>query len=377
MNVAYLGPLRDYSGYGEANRHFVGALDAAGVHVVPQLVAYTAERSEFGDLGKRIDELIEARAQDKYDIKILHTTPDEYKRLIEPGKYHIGHFFWETDRVPDDFAQAFELVDEIWTGSEANRHALISTGVNKPVHKFPQPIETARDWGGKYVIPGFPDDGYLFYSIFEWTDRKNPDALLEAYYREFEGREDVGLLIKTYFRNFTLSNKRMIRNRIAMVKAKLGLKKYPPVYLYLDLMDRRQVNRIHTTGDCYVSAHRGEGWGVPQVEAALAGKPIISTGYGGCHEFFEHGDNALILPYEMVPLKGMEHSQRWYSSDQKWAEVDSGALRGAMRYAYAERQSAALMGTRARERVEARFGFERVGNELKERLMEIQEGLDG
>lgn len=46
MNVAYLGPLKDYSGYGEANRHFVCALDEG--HVDPQLVSYSHESSDFG-----------------------------------------------------------------------------------------------------------------------------------------------------------------------------------------------------------------------------------------------------------------------------------------------------------------------------------------
>lgn len=374
MNVAYLGPLRDYSGYGEANRHFVAALDAAGLHVIPQLVTYTSEASDFGDLGRRIDLLQAERANDTYAIKILHTTPDEYKRLVEPGKYHIGHFFWETDRVPPDFAEAFKLVDEIWTGSEANRQAVLATGFEKPIQVFPQPTETERDWPAKYENPDFAGR-YLFYSIFEWTDRKNPLALVETYLREFQADEKVALLLKTYFRNFNLANKRMIREQIRALKERLGLKNYPPIYLYLDLMDRRQIMRIHSTGDCYVSAHRGEGWGVPQVEAMLAGNPVISTGYGGVHEYLEHTKSALMPAFDMQPVHGMAHSDRWYTRDQKWAEVHKGSLRWCLNRVYTDRAAADKIGVAGRALATKQFSFQRVGKMMAERLAAIEEKL--
>ena len=371
MNVCYLGPLKDYSGYGEANRHAVAALDAAGVYVIPQLVSYSPESSDFGSLGAKVEPLFNHAG--RYKVKILHTTPNVFKKYIEPGKYHIAHFFWETDRVPAEFAAGLNLCNEIWTGSEANKAALLSTGVDKPVHIFPQAIETGREWPEPYQIPEF--DGHLFYSIFEWTDRKNPEGLLQAYWEEFQAGENVGLLIKTYFRGFGTGARRMIKHQIEVMKRRSGLEHFPPVFLYLDLMDRRQVMRIHQTGACYVSAHRGEGWGVPQVEAALAGKPMISTGYGGCHEYFKHGENAMIVPYEMVPLQGMDHSAQWYTPEQKWAEPNIAALRGAMRYSYAHPDLAADKGRAAQAFVSERFNLERVGHEMLLRLKEIEKNL--
>jgi len=373
MNVAYQGPLKDYSGYGEANRHAVAALDAAGVHVCAKLVRYTSEPSDFGVMGQLVDKLI--KNDDYYKIKIMHTTPDEFLRLKEPGKYHIAHFFWETDKIPKIFAEGFAHVDEIWTGSQANADAIKAGGVDKPVYIFPQATQTDREWPAPYELPGFPDDGYLFYSIFEWTDRKNPIALIESYLREFQKDEQVGLLIKTYFRNFTLQNKRLIRDKIAKLKAQMSLKKFPPIFLYLDLMDRDQLMRVHSTGDCYVSAHRGEGWGVPQVEAMLAGNPVISTGYSGVHEFLTDGKDAKLLPYEMVPLKGMDHSQHFYTPDQKWADVDPLKLRKAMRWAYENQKDAKSLGEEGRKSATNQFNLARVGKLMADRLKEIEASL--
>lgn len=371
MNVCYQGPLLDYSGYGEANRHFIAALEAAGVSVSGELLAYSKERADYGTLGPLISRVLQNR--DYYKIKIMHTTPDEFKRLKEPGKYHIAHFFWETDKIPEVFAEGLQLVDEIWTGSEANKAAIIKGGVDKPIHIIPQPIETERTWPGPYELPGF--DGYTFYSIFEWTDRKNPEALIRAFYEEFNRGENVCLLLKTYFKNFNLGNKRMIRNIIDNIKRSMPGGDYPPVFLYLDLMDRQQIMRFHVTGDCYVSAHRGEGWGVPQVEAMLAGKPVISTGYGGVHEYLQPGKTAMLLDYDMVPLKGMAHSTHFYGTDQMWADVKIEALRENMRFAFNNPEVMAEIGQAGQATVLEQFSLERVGKLMATRLGEIEASL--
>ncbi len=371
MNVCYQGPMLDYSGYGEANRHFVAALEAAGVTVNAELLSYAKDRADYGTLGPVIKQALERR--DYYKIKIMHTTPDEFKRLKEPGKYHIAHFFWETDKIPEVFADGLKLVDEIWTGSQANKDAILKGGVtDKPIHIIPQPIETERDWPEGYLLP---KPAYTFYSIFEWTDRKNPTGLIKAFYEQFEGRDDVCLLIKTYFRNFNLSNKRNIRRSIELLKESMPEGKYPPVYLHLNLMDRQQIMRFHATGDCYVSAHRGEGWGVPQVEAALAGNPIISTGYGGCHEYFEDGVNARLIPFKMTPLKGMNHSMQFYGQDQLWADPDISALKNAMQSAYDNQANAKIMGINGQAMVKDKFNLERVGELMRQRLVEIEAAL--
>lgn len=362
MTIKYCAPMLDYSGYGQTSRQHVAAFRAAGVKVVGELLSYSSENADYGSLGPVIHEVLKTKGD--YDIKVLHTTPDEFKRYIEPGKYHIGFCYWETDKIPAAFVEGLELVNEIWTASQANYDAIRKAGVEKPIKVFPQPLETDIDWPRPYEINDF--DGYLFYSIFEWTDRKNPEALIRAYLSEFRD-ENVGLLIKTYFRNFSYSNKKMIRSKVAMIREELGVTPQQlPIFLYLDLMDRTQILRLHQTGDCFVSTHRGEGWGLPQVEASLAGKPIISTGYGGCHEYFKAGE-ANLLPYKMIKLRGMEHSQRFYATDQQWADVAQSDVQKALRDAYKSRNKPKT----AQATVKKLFNLETVGRAMANRLREI------
>ncbi len=373
MNVKYAAPFLDYSGYGQTSRHHIAALDAAGVKVGGELLSYQSEKADYGKLGPLMHDVAGKKVD--YKIKILHTTPDEFERLHERGKYHVGFMYWETDKIPQTFAEGLNTVDEVWTGCQANFDAIRKAGVSKPIKIIPQPMFTDVDWPEPYEIVDF--EGFLFYSVFEWTDRKNPTALIKAFLNEFKGSKgSVGLVIKTYFKNFAYTNKKMIRNKVELIRQELGVDKEDvPIFLYLDLMDRKQILRLHKTGDCFVSTHRGEGWGLPQVEAMLAGNPIISTKYSGVHEYLKDGETAYLIDYEMTRLRGMLHSQRFYAEDQQWADVKLEDVQKALRKAYDNQKEAKNIGRRGQQFVEERFNIKRVGNEMADRLKEIEASL--
>jgi glycosyltransferase involved in cell wall biosynthesis len=365
MNVQYVGPSMDYSGYGEACRHDIGALMSAGVDVTCKIPRYTNESTDYGHLGE-----IVAGLEDRelgYKIKIIHTTPDQFQKYHEPGKYNIGRVIWETDRLPPVFAENCELMDEIWTASEFNKQAIIRSGVSKPVFVIPEAIDADIDSKSIKPFKTRADNKYSFYSIFEWTERKNPDALLRAYWSEFRQEDNVCLVIKTYIDNFSVAKRQEITQAIGAIRAALGLDYYAPVYLYRDLLQRNQMYRFHKSFNCFVSTHRGEGWGIPQTEAMLMGKPIISTNVGGVHEYVHNNIDAYLLDYEPVPVLNTRNNQ-WYLHDQNWANVKVEDVRRAMRNAYDNQNKAHEVGKRAKENVEQNLSLNAVGKIMKDRL---------
>lgn len=364
MKVRYCGPALDYSGYGEANRHDIGALIAAGVDVVGEYTKHCLEIADFGDLGELARKCAN-NTTDDYQIKILHTTPNIYGRFIEPGKYHIGRVFWETDKLPPDFARGVSMVDEIWTGSEFNAQAIRNAGItDKPIFIIPEAIKTPAPKLEPFIVNN--KDDFKFYSIFEWTERKNPKTLLEAFWREFENDYGVSLVLKTYIDDFTPERRQSIRNRFTAFRDQLKLGNNAPVYLYTSLLNRDEMYRFHETFDCFVSAHRGEGWGIPQMEAMLLGKPVISTNCGGIHEHIK--DEAKLVPCMMIPVANVDRNDVWYQPDQKWAEVNVEQLRKDMRWVYENRRSAKAMGKRAKSMVENKFSLDAVGKMMRDRL---------
>ncbi len=371
MNICYLAPCFDYSGYGEANRHFIMALDTAGVEVQVEPVTYCIDTADFGKIGQRCRELVENKLE--YRIKVLHITPDQYKKHMEPGKYHIGHLFWETSKLPKAFADGCNMMDEIWTGSETNAEAIRNSGVNVPVLVFPQPIEIDRPAQKPYTLMDTDPDTFVFYSIFEWSERKNPVALIQAYLQEFTNKENVVLLIKTYIGNFQPDKMRFIRTELRKLRARFG-EGGARILLYPYLMDRSQIDRLHATGHAYVTAHRGEGWGIPIVEAMLSANPVITTGYNGVNEYLTP-ETAWVLPFQMVRVQNMERNSQWYEENQKWADVSVDDLRAAMREVYMKPEHAEAVGLRAQDFVIENFNFAAVGAKLKERLEVIERKL--
>lgn len=374
MRVKYCGSAKDYSGYGEANRHDIASLLTVGLDVTAQIPVYTPEISDYGRIGDMV--LACENKPISYKLKIIHTTPNVYRQYFEPNKYHIGRIFWETDRLPLDFSGNAQLVDEIWTGSEYNAQAIRNSGVTRPIYIIPEAIDTNIDIVDfePYTINHTND--YKFYSIFEWTERKNPEALLTAFWTEFEDTEGVSLTIKCYLDNFNRKKRSEIDKDIKRIKKKLGLKRYAPVYLYRNLMDRRQVYRFHRTFDCFVSAHRGEGWGIPQMEALLLNNPIISTNCGGIHEYLTHKKHGLLIDYKKVQVSGNNRNVQWYTEDQNWAQIDVQGLAEAMRYAYENQSEMRKMGKTGGQLVRKQFSLEAVGKIMRDRLYQINSDMN-
>ena len=375
MNVAvkYTGPMADPSGYGEANRNYICALDQAGVDLTTEIFSYSAnETNVFGD-SFRLAKKLEGRDID-YDIKIIHVPCDAYLRYMEPCKYHIGHLFWETDRMSPEWVWNCNLVDEIWTGSEHNKQAFEKSGVTRPIWVFPQAIDTAlaKQQLDLWEVPSHR--GFLFYSIFQWIQRKNPELLVKAYLSEFGSEENVSLLIKTYREKFTEEEKNSIESEIRVWKQEIGKQNSPPIYLNVELMSKKDVFRLHKTGDCFVLPHYGEGWSICEVEAMLFGKPVIATNLGGVHDWLTK-ESYLPLPYKEVNVSGMEFAP-WYRTEQLWGKVDINDLRKRMRWVYENQEEAGKIGKLGQEFVHKHFSFLGVGEMLKSRLGDIQKMLD-
>lgn len=369
MYLKYCGPAHDYSGYGEAVRHDIGALYSVAIPLITEIPRFCLEITDFGKLGKIAKDAVDNVGD--YKGKIIHTTPNIFQVKREDGKYNIARVFWETDKLPEDFIEGCQMVDEIWTGSEWNKQAIINSGIKVPVKIIPQAIDTSVDRGSiePFVIGHLND--YKFYSIFEWTARKNPKVLLQAYWLEFENELDVSLSIKTYVDNFSREKRQEILSNIDSWKAELNLKRYAPIYLFNGLLNRHQMYRFHKTFDCFVSTHRGEGWGIPQMEALFMGKPVISTNCGGIHEFLVDKADAYLLPYTLGQVQNTRNVV-WYTPDQKWANVAIEDVRAAMRRVFDKREEAASVGDNGRQIVEGMFSLEKIGKHMRNRLEELE-----
>lgn len=365
------GTHQDPSGYGEANRAITTALFLSGCDITLETVHQTVQQADYGWRG-RLCQSLQDRNVD-YKIKMIHLTPDMYPRYMEKGKYHIGELFWETDRLPKEWIEPINKMQEIWTSSVTMAELFRSCGVKVPIYAFPQPIDTSEA-DKNYEKLDLPEHkGFLFYSIFQWIERKNPKALLQAYWETFTGRQDVSLLLKTFRVGYTGEDFERIQEDIERWKRESRLVHFPRVLLSTKLVTHEEMMRLHYTADAYVSADHGEGWCRPLQEALLMGKPAITTARGGLHEYL---NSELYYPISSTYVPVVQQPWiPWYTSDQNWAQIDKEEFKQKMKFVFLNKNTAQMKGYRARDYMKDKFTYHKVGARMRERLEKINRAL--
>ena len=370
MRVSYVSACLDASGYAEAARNYIGALSEAGVTVDVNPVSFESFKSDLGILGRRINGLIKVDSEAK--IQIVHTTPNVYHRFHKKDKYNIGYTTWETTKLPKGWADNINMMDEVWVPCTQNMEIFRNSGVTIPIYHIPHTFnrQLVEQEKVEFALQNLEPNDFLFYSIFQWTARKNPLDMLKAYLTEFNAGDKVSLVLKTYLFNPDSADEReKIRQAILEVKNKLYLDSYPKIILITSLLSKPQISQLHRLGSCYLSFHRNEGFGIPIAEAMLAGKPVICTNYGGTVDFVS-ADNAYPISYQESPVYGMPWDT--YKGDQVWADINIMEARRAMRYVYQNQAEAAAKGRKAQEQLDKKYSWGQVAQMMKQRLEEIE-----
>lgn len=280
------------------------------------------------------------------------------------------------------------MMDQIWVPSLQNYQAAKNSGVTVPIKILPCACDISR-----FNNPPEPLDlpqlknKCVFYTIGEMTRRKNIVATLRAFYSAFSLRDDVALVIKTSVPNKTPDESMdILRGTIEDIKKSLHTyirhPYYPPVMCITDFLPDKQLDRLHTACDVFVSASHGEAWGIPAHDALGFGNPVILSNWGSypelvnqngkqywCSEDFEwaYTDCGWLIDGQLTPCFGMVDSfPDLYTGDEKWFDPDICNFVESMQEAYTEWKSGELSirGEAAKKRA-ADFSYEKVGEIAK------------
>jgi len=367
--IKYISPAFDNSGYGKASRGNILALHKLGVPLTLAPISFEQLRPDLGADGKILESLVKKDID--YNIVIMHCTPEFYHKFQEPGKIMISYTIWETTKLhPDWIPYINNGAKKVLVGCEWNREVFKNSGITIPIGVIPHGLDVGKYKSNKpYQIAGIKEDAYVFYNIFQWQERKNPAALLKAYWYAFQNDENVALVLKTYRAGYTDPEKNAIRESIKSLKTGMRLDRYPPVYYVSEMLSESELLGLHARGDCYVSLDRGEGFGLGPFEAGATGNPIIVTGFGGVTEYAKP-DNSVLVNYNFAPVFGISWSP-WYRGDQLWAEPDVLHAVLKMRWAYEHQDEASALGKRLRDYIADNFTWEHIGERIIKELKEI------
>ncbi|HEX8129156.1 MAG TPA: glycosyltransferase [Pyrinomonadaceae bacterium] len=357
LSLVYYGYVFDASGYGQAARGYIHALHRAGIKL--SVVDLAANRPR-----QVRDELVEARVvrvpATTADAHLFHGIPPQWGRFAAGVKNAIGMTVWETDAMPAQWQGALRQVREVWLPCDYNV-SVFGKSLDKAIFKLPHTLlpckpETAR--AGDF--PGIDARDFVFYSIFQWQERKSPRGLIESFLRAFPAESDAVLVLKVNAEAASVAARELegLRRQTGSLAR---------VQIHSEAWPEARIEALHARGDCYVSLHRGEGWCYPLFEAAARGTPVVATNYSGPLEYLD-GDAHRLVRHDLCPVR---QPYVYYHSRMRWAEPDLAHASELMRNVYQERETARAKAARAALKLRENYSLERVGQMARTRIEEM------
>lgn len=295
---------------------------------------------------------------------------------------------WETQPIPDDYAYGLAKYDAVIVPSEFVADAISSheTTLTVPLivpHGFDPNFWPAASPQADREPDLLGIDPFRFYSIGAWGERKNTLGLLSAYLHAFSAADAVQLML-------IVDNADLDEIRSLIARSGIRDVDLPEIHIPDKTLTESELVELHAMGDCFVSATRGEGWGLGLFEAAIVGRHVIAPMWGGQADFLEDYPFTWPISHQFTPCFGSETRERVIQSDgqnvqvsrittppgvdckQLWAEPDLMELASCMRSLYENReaQDPSIQRT-ARAELEQRFSYQAVGKMLAQTLQEI------
>jgi len=148
-----------------------------------------------------------------------------------------------------------------------------------------------------------------------------------------------------------------------------ALSELPRFCLFYDGVSEKEMAQLFRGADAFVLPTRGEGWGLPTMQAMSMGLPTISTNWGGSVDFTTKETSFLI---ELDALDEVSrHSVYGWRPGKKWATPSVSHLRQLLRHVYTDREHAIEVGERARDHIVRNFDDFEVLRVVDRRLQEI------
>lgn len=297
------------------------------------------------------------RLPEKVDFQIRHQWPPHWD--LPPEGALILMQPWEFGSLPKSWVENAGRVREIWAYTHYVRDTYVRSGVpEEQVRVIPLGIdpEIYSPLGPKLDLK--TRNKFRFLYVGGTIGRKGFDILIKAYLQEFKAEEDVCLVIRDFY------YKSEWRAEVERLSKKTDV---PEICLYTDSLLPNQLPSLYRACHAYVQPYRGEGFGLPVLEAMACGLPTIVTGYGAALDFC-HPANAYLLPAKLVLCEAKAIDNMETVDHPFWAEADLDALRKTLRKIFTQQRAATHTGILAAQEVLSQWTWRASARAVEERL---------
>jgi glycosyltransferase involved in cell wall biosynthesis len=351
--LLFQAPVGTRSGYGERSRDLVRAiiaLDKYDVKIVSTRWGATPMNALTNNDTDIISRILTQQLPAQPEIFMQVTVPNEFQRV---GKFNIGVTAGiETNACDASWIEGCNRMDLILVSSEHAKKVFIETTYDKKDQNTQQLVGTLRlekpvevlfegirldkfqksytaSKNVEQLFNGIKED-FCFLFVGHWLpgslgeDRKNVGGLIKTFFESFKNKTNApALVLKTTGGSISEVDADDILNKIDFIKSTIDSKNLPNVYLAYGDFTEIELNDLynHTKVKAHVSFTKGEGFGRPLMEAAITGKPIITTNYSG-HIDFLNADSSILIQGKMTKVHPSAVWQGVINAESEWFSID-------------------------------------------------------
>lgn len=326
------GPLLTQSGYGVHSRQVFKWARSKGFDITVQLLPwgitpwYTSA-SELDGLAGEIM-MCSKPATSKPDISIQIQLPHEWDPNIATKNIGITAAI-EADYCSQEWVKASESMDLVITPSEFAKQSLVNSGLDpQRVSVVP---ESFPECFFESDLPEFSlnlSTEFNFLILGQITgnpdcDRKRTVETIADFLNAFRGDPSVGLIVKTNMgKNCTIDREITEKSLRSFIKTQNLSKNDPKVYLLHGYLHEREICSLYRSKKikALISGTRGEGFGLPLLEAAACNLPVIATGKSAHTEFLNLG-KWIKIDSELMTIPEQKADGKIWIKGSKWSNI--------------------------------------------------------
>ena len=334
--VLLKGPLFTSSGYGVHSRQvFIALSQRSDIDLFLQptdwgITSWILKHDFNNGIIKKMLEYARKNISNTiFDVSYQVSLPDQWTNIANKNVGITAGF--EADIVKESWIDACNSMDAVITPSEFTRMAFVKTSNNCKT-KLKRKIKVINEWYYNKFDHVEEDSNYFDFLQYDNNilimgqvtashpdaDRKNIIKTIKCAV-EFCKNKDIGIILKINAGKNTQQLKNVV---IENVKSNIKKEDLSKITFLFGNFSIQEIKNLYTSNKitCMLTGTRAEGWGLPLIEAASCGLPIIATNYSAHKEFLE--EDFLKINFDLVEFKSdlkfvdLGKSPKWANFDK-------------------------------------------------------------
>lgn len=330
--VVIRAPLLSLSGYGEHSRQvFKYILGKKNIELKTNIVQWgnTPWFINPSDCDGLVGNIMSKSVADEsgYDVSFQVQLPDEWSDTL--ANFNIGITAGvETDICNKSWIDAINKMNLVIVPSKFVKETFMRSGeIKTPIIVVGEWYQETLDLEPLIDIHNRKFDTNFNYLVVsqltatnESCDRKNIINTIKWFCETFQNDKDVGMILKTNLGRGTQIDREAVVNVVKNCVKAFRKGDFPKIHVIHGNMTDHEMTSLYThpSVKALINLTRGEGFGLPILDAAVAGLPVIATNFSGHLDFMKLG-KFIAVEYDMTLLPKERLDDRIFMEGAKWA----------------------------------------------------------